>query len=326
MNLSPDEQIYKIAKSSLRSVGGMGYAEFKRSLRPRYFIVWRDIFLGYVALAVPSLLLIQVQRLAGTWIVALAIPVAAVLYGFIFAYLNLFMHEAAHWNLAANETLNDRLANGLIGVFFGQSVQAYRLVHFRHHQHHGTPLDAEHSYFDPLNARFFAGALLGIRAFQVARKRDACVSSEERLLRRGSRHNLLQGMLLNGIIVVGAFLAGHWAISVAWAAGMLGLFPFFNALRQLLEHRDEQASDETDYSKVAHGRINRLFGDSLLAQTLGGAGFNRHLLHHWEPQISYTRLQELEAFVLDCECAPLFHQRQTTYTRVFLRLLRWRRP
>jgi len=33
---------------------------------------------------------------------------------------------------------------------------------------------------------------------------------------------------------------------------------------------------------------DRLFGDDFFSCTFGGAGFNRHLLHHWEPQISYT--------------------------------------
>ena len=51
MSPSIDEQIYKIAKGSLRSSGGVAYAEFKRTLRPRYFVVWRDILLGHLALA-----------------------------------------------------------------------------------------------------------------------------------------------------------------------------------------------------------------------------------------------------------------------------------
>jgi hypothetical protein len=132
-------------------------------------------------------------------------------------------------------------------------------------------------------------------------------------------------LLLNGLIVGGHLMAGYWAASIAWTLGILSFFPFFNAVRQLLEHRDELAADDLNYSEVAHGRVSRLFGDSLLAQTLGGAGFNRHLLHHWEPQISYTRLKELEMFVLDCDCADLFRQRQTTYTGMFLHFIRRRR-
>jgi len=323
MSPSIDEQIYKIAKGSLRSSGGVAYAEFKRGLRPRYFVVWRDILLGHLALAGIVAALIWLQR-SWPWSWFLTVPIAACLLGFTFAYLNLFFHEAAHSNLAPSERWNDRLADWLIGIFFGQSIAAYRIVHFGHHQHHGTPMDTEHSYFDPLNMRFIAAALLGIWAFQVVQNRDTVVyaSATAPAARHAARFALLRGLVFNGAIVCGAFFAGYWTVSVAWALGVLSVFPFLNAVRQIIEHRAEDASAAVDYGTVPHGRVNRLFGDGPLAQTFGGAGFNRHLLHHWEMQVSYTRLRELEAFVMDCECAPLFRQRQTTYARTFWHFLR----
>lgn len=323
MSLSIDEQIYKVAKGSLRSSGGVSYTEFKRGLRPRCFVVWRDILLGHLALVGIAAAHIWVQRL-WPWSWFLNIPLSAFLVGFTLAYLNLFFHEAAHSNLAPSERWNDRLADWLIGIFAGQSIAAYRVVHFGHHQHHGTTMDTEHSYFDPLNMRFIAASLLGIRVFQVARGRQTLVSgaAADTATRRAARWALLRGMVLNGTIVCGAFFAGYWTLSVMWALGVLSFFPFLNALRQLIEHRGDDASGQIDYTKVAHGRVNRLFGDSLLAQTFGGAGFNRHLLHHWEMQVSYTRLKDLERFVMDCECAPLFRQRQTTYTRTFWHFLK----
>jgi fatty acid desaturase len=321
MNLSVDEQIYRLPKAELRSrTGGVSYPEFKRLLRPRYGVVWRDILVGYAALVVLMALMFLAQR-TSPWLGAISLLPAALLFGYAFAYLNLFFHEAAHRNLAADPAWSDCLADWFVGIFFGQSIAAYRVVHFGHHQHHGTPLDSEHSYFDPCNMRFILGSIFGVRAFRVARQRGA-ISEVEPSIRRAARVALLRGMFLNGTVVLTTFFTGHWMAGVAWALGMLSVFPFFNALRQLLEHRDELASDHSNYSEIAHGRINRLFGDSLLAQTLGGAGFNRHLLHHWEPQLSYTRLKELEEFVLDCDCAPLFRQKQTTYSGTFFRLFR----
>jgi fatty acid desaturase len=314
MHASLDEQIYRLSKSKLRAADGMSYAEFKRGLRPRYAIVWRDIALGYLGLILVALVVGAVQSMT-PWAWMISVPFGALLFGFTLAYLNLFFHEAAHTNLASSAGLNDKLANWLIGIFFGQSIEGYRVVHFGHHQHHGTPDDTEHSYFDPLNMRFVLGALFGVRAFAVARKREKLASSADRLPHGTSRNALLRGMALNGVIVCGCFFAGYWTVSVAWALGVLSLFPFFNALRQLLEHRDELAANDADYTRQAHGRINRIFGDSLLAQTFGAAGFNRHLLHHWEPQLSYTRLRELERFLMTCDCASLFKQRQTTYTK-----------
>jgi hypothetical protein len=41
------------------------------------------------------------------------------------------------------------------------------------------------------------------------------------------------------------------------------------------------------------------------------------LLHHWAPQISCTRLRELEAYLMDTAAAPALRERQTTYARTF---------
>ena len=318
---SIDEQIYRIPKSSLRDKSGQTYASFKRQLTPKYFVAWRDIGLGYAALGTTAVALAAMHAFQA-WLVFLTIPVGALFFGFVFAYLNLFFHEAAHWNLARSRKVSDRLADCFIGIFFGQSIVAYRAVHFGHHQNHGMPIDSEYSYFDVMNMRFFVGSLFGVRALQVARQREKFAGETERETKSASRVALIRGILFNSFIVGGTLWAGYWGLAIAWAVGLASVFPFFNATRQLLEHRDELADDSANYAEVAHGRVNRLFGDSLLAQTLGGAGFNRHLLHHWEPQISYTRLAELESFVKQTEYAELFQERQTTYGRTFLQLIR----
>jgi hypothetical protein len=103
--------------------------------------------------------------------------------------------------------------------------------------------------------------------------------------------------------------------------GELAFFPFFVSLRQTLEHRDEEASADVDYRQVDHGATNRLFGDGPVSNTLGSAGFNRHALHHWEPQVSCTRLRDLERYLERTELEPALERRRTSYRETFLRLL-----
>ena len=117
-------------------------------------------------------------------------------------------------------------------------------------------------------------------------------------------------------------VAGAWVAAAAWISGELAVFPFFASLRQALEHRDEDASPDVDYRIVDHGPVNRLFGDGPVASTLGSAGFNRHALHHWEPQVSCTRLRDLEAFLMETELETTVAERRTTYARTFVRLFR----
>ncbi len=171
--------------------------------------------------------------------------------------------------------------------------------------------------------RFIARALLGVRAVQVARERENLAGGSGQAPKSAAKAAPLRGLLFNGLIVGGSCWAGHWVFALAWCGGLAGVFPFFNAVRQVLEHRDELADDQVNYAEAAHGRINRLFGDSLLAQTLGGAGFNRHLLHHWEPQVSCTRLAEMESFLMRTPQAALFARRRTTYSRTFRQLFKF---
>jgi hypothetical protein len=98
------------------------------------------------------------------------------------------------------------------------------------------------------------------------------------------------------------------------------VFPLLATLRQALEHRDDKARSDIDYAKTDQGAYTRLFGDGWFARTFGGAGFNRHLLHHWEPHVSYTRLADLERFLASTPIAAVMEMRRTSYGEAFRRL------
>jgi len=103
--------------------------------------------------------------------------------------------------------------------------------------------------------------------------------------------------------------------------GVSDLVSVFQHVEQILEHRDFRAAAAVDYSQTAHGALTRTFGDGPVANTLGAAGFNRQLIHHWEPQVSYTRLRELEQFLLSTEVGPIVQRRRSTYASSFVTLL-----
>lgn len=192
-------------------------------------------------------------------------------------------------------------------------------------------MDTEISYFDPLNIKFLVEALLGIRALKVIFVRRKKLQNEKAREEVSSQakpkpYTLIGGFIFNLAYLFLLLYFQQWALILAWTGGVLVFFPFFGALRQLLEHRNEYADPTLDYTEVAHGAIHRLFGDGLIASTLGGAGFNRHLLHHWESQVSYTRLRELEHYLMGTECVAYLQERQTTYWGTFWRMFHpvWR--
>ncbi len=317
-----------VDRDQLRDRQGRAYRDFRRTLTPRYGIVWRDIGAGYAALLGIGALVLWAYRAAP----GAGVPVAvlgAVAFGYALTYTHLFIHEAGHFNVAPSRRANDWLANLTIGALIGLDVRAYRPVHFDHHRYLGTTQDPERSYFEPLNTRFVVEALTGIRLLKVLlRQRRPSLGLDgsdaaARVAAPTYRGMLAAGLGLNGAIVLAALLTRQWPLAAAWVGGMLIVFPFFASLRQLLEHRDENANDATDYAAVPHGEVNRLFGAGPVASTLGSAGFNRHLLHHWEPELSYTRFRELEVYLLDTEYADVLRSRTTTYAKTFARLFSW---
>jgi fatty acid desaturase len=309
-------------RSTLVDDEGRSYKEFRAGLTPRYGRVWLHISTGYAAL---------VAVLAGIALLdpdfpasVLAAAVGALLIGYTLAYLNNFFHEAAHYNLLPNRRANDRATNAALGWLYGSTIADYRRVHYQHHRALGTTQDSENSYFDALRVRYLLAGLFGVKVLRTLGRHRRVASGEASENGSGQARTSWWILLSGGVhiaIAGGLWLAGFPAASVAWLCGVVLVTPFFISLRQVLEHRSEEADAHLDYHEVDHGAVNRLFGDGPVANTLGSAGFNRHALHHWDPGISYTRLRDVERYLLRTPAAPEIQKRQTTYSETFLRLL-----
>jgi fatty acid desaturase len=316
------ENFETIRKSSILNSKGVKYTEFRATLQPNYTKVWFHVALGYMALIATISVSIFVQMHYPTFFY-LNIPLAAILLGYEIAYIQLFIHEAAHFNVASNKKKNDLLANIFFGLMVGLDIQFYRVIHFDHHKHHGTTQDTEKTYFDALNWRFILEAITGIRVIKVLMNRDEKVKNSHNvnaeILARNKRM-FLSGALFNLLIVSILAYFSYWQTALAWLGAIGVIFPFFASVRQLLEHRDDHASADINYNQTNHGVTTRMFGESFFANTFGGAGFNRHLLHHWDPQISYTRLSDVEAFLQDSDYQNEVEKNRSTYLSTFKKL------
>jgi fatty acid desaturase len=294
---------------------GQRYGAFRKKLTPHHGRVLSDIALGYAALAGWLVLVGQASGIVAGLGAAAA---GAIGVGFLVAYLQLFIHEAAHFNLAATRKTNDRVADWLICWLVGTSIAAYRATHAEHHRHLGREGDTEVSYRHALTPMFVAEMLTGVHALRVFRTRGGQTRAKAATASTASRTPLLRGLSLHAGIVCALLWLGWWPAVLAWLGGVGVAFPFFATVRQLLEHRPTDAMrDEGD-------SVTRLFGDGLFARVFGGAGFNRHLLHHLEPQVSYTRLGELETFLKTTSMAELLDARRASYLGTFRELIRER--
>ncbi len=301
------------------------YLDLRSRLTPRWGLLWASLTAGHVALVaiVVALVTLDDRSLSADGALVVAGSLAV---GYVVHYLVLFQHEAVHYNLAPTRRANDLLCDLCIGPLIGETVAAYRRIHLDHHRHLGTPQDTERSYFEPLGARFVLEGLTGVRIARIVRARLAHSATTGAAPPTQPRPGpsvpwvLLGAVVFHGAVVGGALLTGHNVLAIAWVLGIGAVFPVVNTTRQLLEHRGDAADRTLDYATVPHGQVNRLFGSGPLASTLGGAGFNRHLLHHWDPGVSCTRLADLEAYLLGTPAAEAVERHRTTYAATARRL------
>jgi fatty acid desaturase len=294
---------------------GIDYSRYRRSLSADYRKVWLDIAAGYACLILIIAITASVRGVLPGIVAAL---LGAIGIGYTIAYLQLFIHEAAHGNLAPGRKANDRLANALIAWQVGTRIADYRRTHSEHHRSLGEDGDTEVSYRKNLTPRFILEMIVGVHAVRVFLSRKP---APDRTAKQssGGKAKALQGPLIGAgihLALIGSLLAaGAWPAALAWIAGAGSIYPLLATLRQILEHRPLRIEGEG-------GAVTRLFGDGILSKTFGGAGFNRHFLHHLEPQISYTRLADFEAYLSGTIIGPSLAARRSSYFRTFASLLR----
>lgn len=299
---------------------GKTYAVLRKELKPSYKKVLWDILKGYIFLLLiflANLLFIK----TGHFNPFFAVPLSALLAGYVLAYLHLFIHAAAHYDLHPDKRKNDLLSDLFIGVLFGIAQEKYRKIHWLHHIHLGKKEDSEHSYFNELNLPFIIKCITGIHTLSVIVSRIK--TGGKQASKKTSLAYPLYLLLFHSVLLSVLFFSGGWPLVLIWLGALVIVFPLLATLRQLMEHRDVNASGKIDYSTADHGKISRLFGGGPLDSSFGAAGFNRHLLHHWDPSVSYTRLQEVEDFLLQCpETAVIVKESKTSYLKTFVALFK----
>lgn len=311
-------ELEDLPRAALVHGDGRSYAEFRAQLRPRWPVVARDFVIAYLMLAVSCALVViaarQAANLRPLWIAA-----GALMIGFWMAYLQLFLHEAAHFNLWRGRRGNDRFANALVGVWVGADIGEYRQIHWDHHRLLGDTGDTERSYFSALTVRFVLESLLLVSALRVILlRRGKLAGKAKTAARHGGRgaRMLLAAALVHGGIVAVAIWQRQFELAAAWVIGNLMVYPLLGALRQLLEHRGSGASRAVDYAAVAHGKTTRSFRPGLLGRFFGGVGFRLHDIHHFDPELSYTCLPAVDDFLHGCPAARAARSERKSYLRV----------
>ena len=151
---------------------GRTYSDFRKTLTPKYYIVYRDIFFAYCAFFIIGYLLAVINNIGLSPLqMIILIGLGGCLFGISIQYLMLFFHESTHYNIASNKRVNDFLSNMLMGLIIGEDIKTYRRIHFGHHKYLGTTKDPENSYFFKLNWKSVIDSLTGLRLLNVITSR-----------------------------------------------------------------------------------------------------------------------------------------------------------
>ena len=279
------------------------YVDIRRKLNPKYLLVWADLLFSLALFGASTVI-------AGRYQGWLWIPMWALLIGLSVHRISLFLHEAAHFNLARSRVVNDLMTDLLVSPFVITSVGSYRPGHLLHHRLLGTSSDPERSYQFPLNWSFIFSGLFGLRVLDVVRSRDVQRTGEI-----SARKVLvpMAGVAMYMSLVIWGLVNDLWSLSLSVAIGVCCVFPLVGSVRQLLEHR----AGRGDYLIDDTFPVTRVFPTWPLGWLVGAAGFNLHLLHHWDPGISYTRLQELESLLSNSSAERIMRSRLSGYLQTF---------
>ena len=304
------------------------WLEFRKTLRPNYTRAWFELgFCIAMMIAGYSLHLYWSSSLGDAFGFEVGIFVA-IWIGFWLNSVLTFGHEAAHFNLAYDKNRNDVFSDWTIWLFFPQSTKSYRRSHWQHHLHLGDHEDTEISYHNCLSPWFLARALTGVhlatlfvRYFLL--KRTPAVSNNPSVGGQSAGVvPFLRAILIHSVFVGVAVALHCYSTAAVWLLAVIFVFPFLASVRQILEHRAVPASCATDFMRDLHGPVNRMFGRDPFSTFFGAAGFNRHLLHHWDPTVSYTCFDQMQRFFADTELRPVLERNKSSYLATFTALLK----
>ena len=298
---------------------GLNYYEFKKTLKPKLFRVYFEIAFAFSMVLIGLISSYSLLN-ENLWINFLNTFALTIWLSFWLGAYLVFFHEGAHFHINKNKKINDYICNIFFTPFNGMFIKDYRKSHWEHHKHLGTVDDTEISYFNPLNAKNI------LKVFNFLYLIDTILRYSNNFKRNTDKqNNFFKSMIImfsfQFVIILLIWFYFSLYTSLAYAFTYLFGLPLREKIRQTLEHRDFDADNNIDYKTEDHGPINRIFYNNFFSKFFGAAGFNYHLLHHWDPSISYTNFEEVKNYLLNTELKYKIEKNSTSYFEALKKII-----
>ena len=297
------------------------YSEFRKGLVTPYKKVQFSLIINWFSI----ILLVCATKILNNLVVYVFVTLSLSL---LMHRVLLIIHEGAHFHLSQDKAMNDKLSNLFAGWFVFTDIKNYRVSHIQHHRGLGSSSDPENTHMDTLDLSWLLAAITGAKTALAFVK---TISSGKKIGESdgpGSSTPVI-GAIVHALLFFTIYFGLGLAPLVIWSISLLIVAPLLGMLRNLLEHRYVEAVDpilwevflSSSSKEIEFNQITtRTFTQSIFSKLYGSMGFTHHLLHHWDPSISYMNLKKVHSFLLSSEVGELIKKTDTTYTKTFFYL------
>ena len=131
----------------------------------------------------------------------------------------------------------------------------------------------------------------------------------------GTRMNL-QLKLLH----IASFNFDNYILAFSWFYGFIAFYPFFSSLLNILEHgHPKEVMNNLDF-KISP--LNRLFDSSFISKYIYGSfGANKHAIHHWDPTVHHSNMDDVEKFLYNSQIQKDIIQRRISFFKTLKQLI-----
>lgn len=232
--------------------------------------------------------------------------------------ISILMHEAAHYMLFNNKTLNMWCGRILCGAPVIADLDGYRTYHLQHHKHAGTRQDPDYPNYKnyPVSKQSFArkiirdlSAITGLKTLRTlilmnagVVKYDFVYKNENGLQRLPTGlivKNLAAGLWLP-IVVNLTLWSVLYSVGVGylywlWVVSYFTFYPLFLRIRNAAEHAVVPDLLDTDPRLHARTTIARWWERLTVAPNY----VNYHLEHHLHPSVPCYQLKSFHNYLVD---------------------------
>jgi len=332
IKIDENNEFIKI-KSELRNNNtSETYLEFLKKLKPNYFYTYLNILIPVILLIMicyghNSLIFFNTQNLFFNIAIFFSL---SFFFGMCFHVLQQAFHVGIHFELHSNRDINDKISN-LIGLFTASEIKEARKIHMLHHRINGTPDDPENSYFKTLNfmtlIKFFSGIAIITYALGLLEKKQEKNIDDIKEIRLIDKiksfltfHRIKVIIFHSTIIICNLLYFDNYILAFSWFYGFIAFYPFFSSLLNILEHgHPKEVMNNKDF-KISP--LNRLFDSSFISKYIYGSfGANKHAIHHWDPTVHHSNMDDVEKFLYNSQIQKDIIQRRISFFKTLKQLI-----